>query len=43
MLTARGILVKVNSVMIPGINDEHLKEVNRSSRPRAPSCTTSCR
>ncbi|MHB1747769.1 MAG: nitrogenase cofactor biosynthesis protein NifB, partial [Leptospirillum sp.] len=29
MLTARKILVKVNSVMIPGINDEHLKDVNR--------------
>jgi nitrogen fixation protein NifB len=29
MCVARGILVKVNSVMIPGINDEHLKEVSR--------------
>ncbi|PPQ35505.1 nitrogenase cofactor biosynthesis protein NifB [Rhodopila globiformis] len=29
MLVARGILVKVNSVMIPGINDRHLVEVNR--------------
>ena len=29
MLTARGILVKVNSVMIPGINDQHLREVSR--------------
>jgi nitrogen fixation protein NifB len=29
MLTARGILVKVNSVMIPGINDAHLKDVSR--------------
>nr|AAC99365.2 NifB [Gluconacetobacter diazotrophicus PA1 5] len=29
MLVARNILVKVNSVMIPGINDEHLIEVNR--------------
>lgn len=29
MLTARGILCKVNSVMIPGINDKHLAEVNR--------------
>ena len=28
MLVARGILVKVNSVMIPGVNDEHLKEVS---------------
>jgi len=28
MLTERGILCKVNSVMIPGINDEHLIEVN---------------
>ncbi len=29
MLTARGVLVKVNSVMIPGVNDEHLKEVSK--------------
>jgi len=28
MLTERGILTKVNSVMIPGVNDEHLMEVN---------------
>ena len=29
MLAAAGILVKVNSVLIPGINDQHLKDVNR--------------
>ena len=29
MLVERGILVKVNSVMIPGVNDEHLKDVSR--------------
>jgi nitrogen fixation protein NifB len=29
MLVAKGILVKVNSVMIPGVNDQHLKEVSR--------------
>jgi len=29
MLTARGILVKVNSVLIPGVNDKHLVEVSR--------------
>jgi nitrogen fixation protein NifB len=29
MLTDRGILVKVNSVMIPGVNDEHLEEVSK--------------
>ncbi|MDD5249463.1 MAG: nitrogenase cofactor biosynthesis protein NifB [Rhodocyclaceae bacterium] len=29
MLVARGILVKVNSVMIPGVNDRHLQEVSR--------------
>nr|WP_236823761.1 nitrogenase cofactor biosynthesis protein NifB [Blastochloris viridis] len=28
MLTKRGVLVKVNSVLIPGINDEHLAVVN---------------
>ncbi len=29
MLVERGVLVKVNSVMIPGVNDLHLKEVSR--------------
>lgn len=29
MLVERGILVKVNSVMIPGVNDRHLTEVSR--------------
>ncbi len=34
MLTQRGVLVKVNSVMIPGVNDEHLVEVNRAVKSR---------
>ncbi len=34
MLTERGILCKVNSVMIPGINDRHLVEVNRAVKAR---------
>ena len=34
MLAARGILVKINSVMIPGINDGHLIEVNRAVKAR---------
>ncbi|MDK1378179.1 MULTISPECIES: nitrogenase cofactor biosynthesis protein NifB [unclassified Sinorhizobium] len=34
MLTARGILTKVNSVMIPDINDEHLLEVNKWVKER---------
>jgi nitrogen fixation protein NifB len=34
MLTARGILCKANSVMIPGINDAHLAEVNRAVKSR---------
>jgi nitrogen fixation protein NifB len=34
MLTARGILTKINSVLIPGINDEHLIEVNREVKAR---------
>jgi nitrogen fixation protein NifB len=34
MLVGRGVLVKVNSVMIPGINDEHLKEVSRVVRAK---------
>jgi nitrogen fixation protein NifB len=34
MLTARGILTKINSVMIPGINDEHLKVVNQWVKAR---------
>lgn len=29
LLVARGVLVKVNSVLIPGVNDAHLKEVSR--------------
>ncbi|MCB2102730.1 MAG: nitrogenase cofactor biosynthesis protein NifB [Rhodobacterales bacterium] len=29
MLVARGVLVKVNSVMIPGVNDAHLAEVSK--------------
>lgn len=33
-LTSRGILVKVNSVMIPGIKDEHLLEVNRTVKAK---------
>jgi nitrogen fixation protein NifB len=34
MLTARGILCKVNSVMIPGINDHHLVAVNKAVKGR---------
>jgi len=34
MLTERGILCKVNSVMIPGINDHHLAEVNKAVKAR---------
>ncbi|MER8724924.1 nitrogenase cofactor biosynthesis protein NifB [Mesorhizobium sp. M0751] len=34
MLTARGILTKINSVMIPGVNDEHLIKVNRWVKER---------
>lgn len=29
MLTDRGILVKVNSVLIPGVNDQHLEQVSK--------------
>ena len=34
MLTARGVLTKINSVLIPGINDEHLIAVNREVKKR---------
>ncbi|GLS31997.1 nitrogenase cofactor biosynthesis protein NifB [Mesorhizobium albiziae] len=34
MLTARGILTKINSVMIPGVNDEHLIDVNKWVKER---------
>ena len=34
MLTARGILTKINSVMIPGVNDQHLKVVNAEVKKR---------
>lgn len=32
LLRARGVLVKVNSVVIPGVNDAHLSEVARAVR-----------
>ena len=34
MLTERGILSKINSVMIPGVNDQHLVEVNKAVKSR---------
>ncbi len=34
MLTARGILTKVNSVMIPSVNDQHLEVVNSEVKKR---------
>jgi nitrogen fixation protein NifB len=34
MLTSAGILAKINSVMIPGVNDEHLIEVNKQVKAR---------
>ena len=38
MLIEQGILVKVNSVMIPGVNDEHLEEVSaRQGQGRLPA------
>jgi nitrogen fixation protein NifB len=33
-LVAANILVKVNSVLIPGINDDHMVEINRQVRAR---------
>ncbi len=34
MLVERGVLVKINSVMIPGVNDRHLREVSAFVRER---------
>ncbi|VIO69293.1 nitrogenase cofactor biosynthesis protein NifB [Bradyrhizobium ivorense] len=34
MLSERGVLCKVNSVMIPHINDDHLVEVNKAVKSR---------
>ena len=34
MLVARGVQVKINSVLIPGINDAHLPEVNQVVREK---------
>ncbi len=34
MLIDRGILVKVNSVMIPGVNDKHLKAVSETVKSK---------
>ena len=42
MLVARDVLVKINSVMIPGVNDEHLRRSTGSSSRKAPFCITSC-
>lgn len=33
-LVERGILVKINSVMIPGVNDEHLEAVSRTVKAK---------
>jgi len=33
-LTAKGVLVKINSVLIPGLNDEHLLAVNQAIKAR---------
>ncbi|GAB3438082.1 nitrogenase cofactor biosynthesis protein NifB [Insolitispirillum peregrinum] len=33
-LVKKGILVKINSVMIPGVNDQHLAEVNAEVKKR---------
>ena len=34
MLVERGILVKVNTVLIPGVNDQHIPEVSRVVREK---------
>ena len=34
MLTARGVLTKINSVLIPGVNDAQMMEVNREVKKR---------
>jgi nitrogen fixation protein NifB len=34
MLVERGVLVKVNSVMIPGVNDQHLEAVSKAVKSR---------
>ena len=34
MLTEAGILTKINSVLIPGVNDKHLVEVNKAVKSR---------
>ncbi|CDI12029.1 nitrogenase cofactor biosynthesis protein NifB [Agrobacterium pusense] len=34
MLSERGILTKINSVMIPGVNDQHLIQVNKWVKER---------
>src|SRR5207342_785911 len=32
--TAAGVLVKINSVMIPGVNDDHIEAVNAAVKER---------
>jgi len=34
LLVERGVLVKINSVLIPGVNDQHLVEVNRVAKAK---------
>lgn len=34
MLTERGILVKINSVMIPGVNDRHIEDVSQTVKAK---------
>ncbi|MFO1145610.1 MAG: nitrogenase cofactor biosynthesis protein NifB [Rhodospirillales bacterium] len=43
MLTAAGILVKINSVMIPGVQTTTSQRSTPPSASAASSCTTSCR
>ncbi|MBO7719787.1 MAG: radical SAM protein [Methanosphaera sp.] len=34
LLSQRGVVVKVNSVLIPGVNDKHIKEIAREVKSR---------
>lgn len=42
-LAERGVMVKVNSVLIPQINARHLNEVSLQIRQWGRCCTMSCR
>ena len=42
-LIEKDVLVKVNTVLIPGVNDAHVADIARVVKAKGASCTISCR